>query len=78
MTITLRNRNADLAAAPVLFIDNGGRVVCTDERHAGAALHAALRRDPDVDTVDTALANWERLTPAEVVDYAITCEECRR
>ena len=77
MSIELRDRDAELAAAPVLYINQGGRVVCTDPDHTGSYLASALKRNPRVEVVDTPLDNWERLTAAEVVDFAVECEDCR-
>ena len=77
MTVTLRDRAAELAAAPVLFINQGGRIVCTDPDHAGYALSWWLEQVPDVEEVNTSLGDhWERLTAAEVVDFAVGCEDC--
>ena len=77
MHIELRDRQSELTAAPVLYINQNGRVVCTDPKHTGGYLASAIARNPNVETVDTPLDNWERLTPAEVVDFAVGCEDCR-
>ena len=76
MTVTLRDRKAELAAAPVLYINQGGRIVCTDPKHTGGYLASALESNPKAEVVDTPLDNWERLTAAEVVDFAVGCEDC--
>ena len=77
MTIQLRDREAEVAAAPVLYITTNGRIVCTDPKHTGAYLADALARNPRAEAVVTPLDNWERLTGEEIVDFAVSCEECK-
>lgn len=74
MKIELRDRDAELAAAPTLYLSEGGRIVCA--RHGGGYLADALAADPDRLEIATPLDHWLRLSAPEVVDYAARCEDC--
>jgi hypothetical protein len=60
--------------ASSLFVDDGGRVVCSD--HAGHYLKAALSQAPTAREHWTPLGTWERVGISDAAKFNLACETC--
>lgn len=59
---------------------NGG-IYC--QKHIGCSAQAIIESNPTIESFDTDLTSWFRMTDAEVAEFATfinndeTCEDCR-